>query len=369
MAKKAAKTSKVTTKSSEGHNLQKLINLMFKVVPDDDGNIVFYDDGKNQILHVTSADSMAITAIMPSGGYTIEPVSIKRQEFLKPYRPSAKLSGEDGKLNMRLGHWRMTLAGSVENGPPSPVIVEGERIVASVESLKSVPTEDNYGGSTWAVFLPEGIAAFISNYSMTAIVIDDVKKIPSIPVMMQANAIHPLVNLIDGELSVGEYAVGIRGKFPVGNGVDADIYIALSKPDIPPPSPEAVLSMMPTKTPKLTVGAADLRQCIEGAKKTFDEDATELTFVIDKAGITISLQSSKAALQETVPFIKAPEKSKGRLKINTDILVNAFKGLRELTSGKAIAGLRWDEKTIWIKITEMGNSKMLGAVVVSADQD
>lgn len=360
--------TKKTESPSEGHNLLKLVNFMAKVVPDGDG-IVFYDDGKKLVLHMAAADSVAATAIMPSGGQPIAPVLLKRQDFLKPYRPGARLSGTDGKLNMVLGHWRMTLAGAVEATAPAPIIIEGEKVVANVDSLKSVPTEDNYGGGVWAVFLPDGLAAFISNFSMTAIVIDDVKLYPKKPVMMQANAIFPLVNLVDGKLTVSDDAVGITGKYPVGNGIDAEVNIALSKPTFAPPNPEDVAGMVPTKGSKMIVGAAELRQCIEGAKKSFDEEATQLTFIISESGLTISLQSHAAALQETVPFIKRPEKPKGKLVVNTDVLVTAFKGLRELTNGKALAGLRWDENAVYIRVTELDGKKMIGAIVIAADQE
>lgn len=371
MAKSAkTKTStKTKEKPSEGYRLNKLINFMSKVVPDGDG-IIFHDDGKHLTLHMAAADSVAATAVMPSNGLLIEPVMLKKVDFLKPYREGAKLSGKDGKLNMSLGHWRMTLAGSLENAKPKPIIIDGEIVNANVESLKSVPTEDNYGGGVWAVFLPEGLAAFVSNFSMTAIVIDDVKKYPKKPVMMQANAIFPLVNLVNGSLSVSDDAVGITGLFPVGgNNVDALVHVALSKPTFSPPDPASISSMIPTKSAKMTVGASDLRQCIEDAKKVFDEEATQLTFIVGEAGLTISLQSSAAALQETVPYLKRPEKTKGKLVVNTDILVTAFKGLRELTSGKAIAGLRWDENAVYIRITEVEGNRMIGAIVIAADQE
>ncbi len=369
MAKTPKKTAKKAKeeKPSEGYRLNKLINFMAKVVPDGDG-IVFHDDGEFLTLHMTAADSIAATAIMPSGGNKIEPVMLKRQDFLKPYREGARLSGKDGHLNMGLGHWRMTLAGAVESGPPKPIVIEGEEIIANVESLKSVPTEDNYGGGVWAVFLPDGIAAFVSNFSFTAIVIQDAQKLPSSPVTMQASAIYPLVNLLESKLIVGEDAVSIIGKHPVGNGVDADVYIALSKPDFQPPEPDAVRAMVPTKTGKMVVGAAELRQCIEGAKKTFDEEATQLTFIVGEAGITISLKSSQAALLETVTYIKKPENPKGKMVVNTDILVNAFKGLRELTNSKALAGLRWDEDAVYIRITDTQGT-MIGAIVIAADQE
>lgn len=347
---------------NQPHNLQKLLTFMQKVVSDDE-NFIFYDDGKQMVLHASAADSLACTAILPSNGKVIEPVAVKRNDFLKAYRNGAKLSGADGKLNMSLGHWRMTLAGAVEGSPPQPVTIEGKKLIADVGPLKSVPTEDNYGDSTWAMFLPEGIAALVSTYSLSAICMK-AEVWPRKPVVMQANAILPMVSLVEPQLFVGEDAVGINGKFAMGGGADAEVHIAMAKPAREPPPSEQVLSMLPTKSGRLSVGASELRTCIEGAKKTFDDEATELTFMLTDAGLNISLQSHTAALAECVPYVKRPEKAKGKLVLNTDVLVNCFKGFRELTSSKALAVIRWDENAIWFRITEGDN--MIGAIVIPA---
>jgi hypothetical protein len=167
---------------------------------------------------------------------------------------------------------------------------------------------------------------------------------------------------------VNEDAVGITGKFAVSAGTNADIYIALAKPNTNPPKPEEVEAMVPTKEHRLAVSADGLRTCIEGAKKTFEDEATSLTFALTDAGLSISLQSHAAALSETVPYLKRPEKIKGKLVINTDVTVNAFKGLRELTGKNTIACIRWDDKAVYIRIID-DKKKMVGAIVIAASEE
>jgi predicted secreted protein len=360
-----------TAKSVTGHDLSKLLTFMAKVVPDGEG-IVFADDGKtHMILQANSSDSQSVTAILPTGGRVINPVMLRRHDFLKAYRKEAHLSGSDGSLQMSLGHWKLKLAGAVEAKTPEPIVVEGKKLVADVDPLKSVQTEDSYGGSTWAIFLPDGLAAVVSTYSMVCIVMD-AEIWPSKPVTMQANAIYPLLNLDDPELVVGEYAIGISGKFPCSKETSADIRIALAKPTADPPSPDDIKAMVPSKKHRLSVPAQEMRVCIEGAKKTFDEEATNLTFALADAGLSISLQSNAAKLTEIVPYVKRPEKVSGKLVINTDVAVNAFKSVKELTSNKAVACIRWDETAVYIRIVnakEDIDGKFIGAIVIAASEE
>src|ERR1700740_2211204 len=195
------------------YSLTKLVNFMGKIVPDGDG-VTFFDDGKNLILQMAAADSLSATAILPSMGKGIEPVTLRRIEFLKAYRQGAKLSGSDGRLNLAQSRWKMTLVGAVEAHAPEPFIVDGKQVVADVTPLKSVPTEDNYGGSTWAMFLPSGIAALTTTYSLVAVAMA-ADAWPTKAISMQANAIFPLINLTKPTLTVNEDVVGIIGKFAV----------------------------------------------------------------------------------------------------------------------------------------------------------
>ena len=349
---------------AEGHNLSKLITFMAKVVPEGEG-ITFYDDGSHQIVQMAASVSVSVTAVLPSGGKTIAPVTMRRQDFLKGYRPNAKLSGSDGKLNMSLVNWRMALLGSVEAVVPKPTIIEGDKMTADVAALKSVPSEDSYGGSTWAVFLPSGMAIVCSTYSMVGVTMADNAK-PKKPIVMQANAIYPMLNMVEPKLTVNENAVGIRGKFPMGK-FDADVYVALSKPSNDPPPLDEIEGMLPTPAHRLSVSAMDLRVCIEGAKKTFDDEATNLSFMLSEKGLSISLQSQTAALTETLPYVKRPKRPEGKLLINTDVIVNAFKGMRELTTAKATANIRWDENAVYMRIME--NDVVLGVLVIATAGD
>jgi hypothetical protein len=369
MAKKlAAEDTKTTTR---GHDLTKLLAFMAKVVPDGEG-IVFADDGKSRMtLQANSADSQSVTAILPTGGRVIKPVMLRRHDFLKAYRKEAFLSGTDGKLQMSAGHWKLALAGSVEANTPEPFVVEGKKLVADVGPLKSIQTEDSYGGSTWAIFLPNGLAAVVSTYSMVCVIMDS-EVWPSKPVTMQANAIYPLLNLVEPVLTVGADVVGVTGKFPCGNNVDAQVHIALAKPTIDPPSAEQIEQMVPTKKHRLSVPSQELRICIEGAKKTFEDEATNLTFSLVETGLSVSLQSHSAALSEVIPYVKRPEKASGKLVINTDVAVNAFKSIKELTSSDAIACIRWDETAVYIRIVhakEVLEGKLIGAIVIAASEE
>lgn len=352
--------------SSEAVNLIKLIAFMAKIVDDGDG-ITFYDDGKRLTLQMNAADSLSVTATLTTTGGSIAPVTMRKADFLKAYRAGAKLSGTEGKLTMTLGNWRTTLLGSVETKPPVPFIVEGDRLVANVEPLKSVPTEDNYGGSTWAIFTPSGYAALCTTYSMVAIALGKDTKWPKRTIIMQANAIYPMLNLVEPKLSVSEDSVGIVGLYPTNKG-DAEVVIALSKPNTAPPKLELVEAQLPGKRHTLSVSAKELRTCIEGARKIFDKDeATLLTFSLTSVGLAISVQTQQAALQEVVPYVKRPEDVSGKLVINTDVIVTAFKGLRELTTGKATACIKWDENVVSIRIVE--DNEMVGAIVIAASSE
>jgi len=352
--------------AGEGHNLVKLIQLMSKVASDSEG-ITFFDDGTKLVVQMLSADAMSVTAVMPSNGKPIAPVLIEKNTFIRAYRPGAKLSGVDGKLNMSLGHWRMALAGSVEKSSPEPFKVEGRKVVADVTPLKAVPTEDNYGGKAWALFLPNGIAALATTYSMVAVQMDS-KVRPKKTVVMQANAIYPMLNLVNPVLRVSDDIVGVEGNFPVGNGIDANLYIALAKPSLPPPDEETLLAMLPNKSlEKVSVHASELRVCIESAKKTFNEEATELTFTLGSVGLTVGIQTHEAAMSETVAYTNKPDNPKGKLVINTDVLVTAFKSVRELTNTKATAGIYWNSDAVFIRIVE--GKEFVGAFVIAASEE
>lgn len=342
------------------YDLTKLFSLMERAIPDGE-SITFSDNGKEFTLKTTAADSMTITAVMPSNGKRLDPVTIDKQDIKKGYRRGANFHGKNGNLVMTQGHWKLGLVGSLENEHPTPDIIDGPLLEADFEPLRSIPVEDSYGGATWAMFLPSGIAALVTTYSLAATIMEP-KKRPAKPIAIQANAIYPILQITDPKVTVSEYAVGIEGMFGVGS-VKANIYIALSKPTTPHPEPHEVEAMFPGKDSKFTVSAAALRECIESAKKTFDKDATNLTFSLTDVGMQVNLQSNTASMDETIVYMKRPEKSGGEIVINTDIIVNAFKAVRALTSVKALAKIKMGEEALYIRIVE--NKETVGGFVLA----
>ncbi len=321
----------------------------------------FYDDGTNFFIKVSEGGSASVTAVMPTNGNTLSPVTIAKTTFLKAYRGGSNFSGIDGKCQLKNGHWKILITGAKEVINPEPDIVEGPELKADVTPLHNIPTEDSYGGETWAAFLPSGIAALLTTYSMAAMVLPD-DAWPRKPIMLQANAIYPILNLKEPKVTVSESAVGIIGEFGVGS-TKAVVYVALAKPTKEPPEANEVEAMFPDKRSTFSVSAHALRECIDDAKKLFGNDATNLTFTMGKVGLNVGLRNDGLTMDETIPYTHKPDKTGSSLAINTDIISTAFKAIKGMTGAKSLARVKFTDDVIQIRIVE--DKKTIGGFVLA----